>query len=614
MTRGTSKKDCWQSYDTFEPYYDDRTEEVVWERRGPETLDPESRPHVASDQLLYKKGEILEPNGDPNIEAGSEANGRLVRIYIRTLDTADQLLKVHYINDITGHEFHHYNIKPQAGQVFDPEFALVDGQLIHNTVTNVNGNTRTVPTDLAMLKDIDPLYLKSDFQCVRAERSEDGTEVFLYYTFGYDVHVVADFGLDIDLTDAIINGISDAHNGLGDTGLVSVEVKDTRYGTVKVTQENDGVSQVVYSMKDPDTQQYETLPGTDRVILEVTWQGTMVPQDQGTVEVFVYVHPASNILYEENFLYPMENSAWTLSEGPALGNQSADNTAPYGYDDAYRTSTGTCGTWDATVTSTGESRISGSMQFAFNGTGFDLITSCGPATGMYVVRLCNADGQLMRAFIVDTTLNDPELGTIHQVPIIHVQDLPELADGWKYQMTIQGLYIDPPEAGTMSAMDGMPAVDPGELYEVLYEMGFTDDEIDEIEFVNADHISSVSAFSADPEPVTQQEAYPESMTLQVDGIRVYRPADDPFYTDTEKDMTYTNVVSRALEGKLMAYIAPDGTALEGGYTAQEYQENGGPENEIYLGPGQAVAFKVADPSARAQISARSVTGKPVRVT
>lgn len=259
--------------------------------------------------------------------------------------------------------------------------------------------------------------------------------------------------------------------------------------------------------------------------------------------------PATNVLYEENYI---SGTGWTSDSsgvGTAGGTAQSDkNAGPYGYDTAYQKSTGSSGTqFVAALTPEGNGRFAGNISFTFTGTGFDLIGSCSVDTATLMVRVDDAGGNYVKGYMVDTAfLNTHSVdgdGTIYQVPLVHEDGLT-----WgTYTVTITGAYM------------------------------------------------------------AYQDRTPDAMKLSIDGFRVYRTgaeAEHEAFVPGETGVTYVNILDAVRElNETIAYV--DSTAT--GYDVSGYEGVGGPENEIYVKPGQSIALKTA--SIWHQVSLRSVTEK-----
>ncbi len=156
--------------------------------------------------------------------------------------------------------------------------------------------------------------------------------------------------------------------------------------------------------------------------------------------------PETNVLYEENLVStPGETSAWvptgeaeSQTEG-AESRQVADHEIPYGYSEAYAEDTGfSLGSAKKAVLSL--ETATDEAAFTFTGTGFDLISECGTNTGLLVVGLKNAQGEVVQGYLVDTYFRgDDSLVTgsgilDYQVPVVRKQGLPY----GTYRVTVKG--------------------------------------------------------------------------------------------------------------------------------------------------------------------------------
>ena len=96
-------------------------------------------------------------------------------------------LNVHYVNKNTNKEFYEYPITVNTDTRFDEAIGLnqtkPNGPLVKGSVTNSLGKTQTVSADLSSMPQISAAYRYSDYECVEVIRSDDGKDVFLYYTF-----------------------------------------------------------------------------------------------------------------------------------------------------------------------------------------------------------------------------------------------------------------------------------------------------------------------------------------------------------------------------------------------------------------------------------------------
>lgn len=339
----------------------------------------------------------------------------------------------------------------------------------------------------------------------------------------------------------------------------------------------------------------------------------------------VTIIPASNVLYEENFLTAPANSAWTLnalSEEDSLGNQTAekvgDETNAYGYDNAYKGSTGANGYYEIENLQTGKK--SSALTTSFTGTGFDLIGNCGPTTGSVMVALRNAEtNEVVCIDIVDTRYNGTDgdnNGVLYQVPLMHRENL-------EYRTYNVEIYA----AGT--AATGTNAASAVSTYSVNrtsvasadpFESYIRENNVANVQYIvmndvlsaSAQSVSAVSTYATTADTSTTLEA---GTHVEIDAFRVYYPTDNESYNTNEQNVKYMNILD-VVEGKAVNWWLENGT-YEGEVTA--YEGAGGPQNEIYLTAtneneenGQAVTFQISGADS-IQVSLRSVDGKEVKV-
>lgn len=153
-----------------------------------------------------------------------------------------------------------------------------------------------------------------------------------------------------------------------------------------------------------------------------------------TLSAKVYVVPANNVYYEENFATWDKDWIEDGTATTAAQNAGSDHNADvHGYDQAYAaTSTYSQGVqMYTTVTSTDKEHDG---YFTFTGTGFDIIGETSPNSGVLVAEVYTPEqvvnGQVpsgttpVKRFLVDTYLdNGQENTTFYQVPVIHCADL-----------------------------------------------------------------------------------------------------------------------------------------------------------------------------------------------
>lgn len=541
--------------------------------------------------------------GDP-IVSGLEiyrAHGMKVTYYVRAKATPDSLT-VNYVDLSDNTLFYTYNIAVNQGTTFNSGFALQNGTLINNSVTNSLGNIQTVSTDLSTLSQIGAQYLNSRYECQRVELSGDKKTVTLYYHFDDTHSFVVDFGLPLVITAEDL--------GINESALTGATVNVTTGGGTASIANN----QITFTPT-------KVLTGRETINL------TMYEADKPySHQIFIY--PASNVLYEETFLTEATNmgttyAAWTHSGSAATRAQSAVQTSLYGYDAAYEDSTGNSMGSDWTISDLTAGNGSKYLTTTFYGNAFDLIGTAGPDTGFVYLMLKGPENRMV---IIDTSYVDGNNTTLYQVPLAHE----ELTEG-TYTAYIRAAYraesggssdtTSRSAASTFSLMSASSPLD--EVYEVLAEFERDGFVIDDVEFVSVDE-NSVLSESADAQvslfsvPATESDTdttaaksaldRPEGTTVTIDGFRVYRKAIDSDFAAAyaqagENVFHYVNILDALAEEDISSIAYVEGNA--DGYTPKTYEASGGPQNELYLKPGASITIKFAG-DGTAQFSARTV--------
>lgn len=318
----------------------------------------------------------------------------------------------------------------------------------------------------------------------------------------------------------------------------------------------------------------------------------------GTYTIKVY--PASNVLYEENFLTDADNT-WTKTAN-SLGTQTATKitegyTDIFGRDSAYDGKTGELGVWKATGLTPGTGM---KATTTFYGNGFDLIGDCGPDTGRIMMLITNTKTQKLSALkIVDTRFNDPAVGDkngmIYQVPLIHVE-LDE--EGAEYSVEI---FASGTVASTNVAAAAFSAETADDAFaSILAARGLT---MADAEFVS---LAGNSAVSTVAEGGNENITYQSGTHVEIDSFRVYRSTNNSAYPTSEQNVTYTNIID-LMDGAVIAAYIENGTVES--IAVNEYEANGGAESEIYLDKNQAISFKLEGYTGNSlQVSLRAVGG------
>ena len=545
----------------------------------------------------------------------------LLRIYVRAKVTEDSLT-VRYVDNANNEEFYHYSIAVTSSTTFDPDFALSgnQNQLINNTVTNIKGVTQTVTAELGNLTEIAAQYRHSKYTCTSAVLSDNNKTVTLYYTFTNIVNFVIDFGLPITIAPADVSGT------LVDSGVT--------LNSITVTGVNDGTVTI-----DEGSKAFTYTPNAnflkhDGEKLTVTYTGSLLTEDgqqNSAVSYQVYIFPASNILYEENFLTQgdlnkNDRLSWisetaTQLTGKSQSTHKNDASERYGYDDVYQSITGRNGAWTVSGLSASNS-ASKVLTTEFYGNALDIIGSCGENTATLSVVIRNLDDESAprKNLIIDTRYNG---ATLEQVPFSHI----DLNVDAHYSVKIRAYYAPAIAAsntntaatfGAVSAISDFAASSSyadqavwNQMARDLAEDGLTLDDAEFVRFADTPAAQTDSlAVYADLYSV-QQPARQEGTELAIDAFRVYRTASTIHtvpknYLESEQNIDYKNILELVNNTIVKAYVE-NGTATK--VTVEEYEAMGGPLDEIYLSQNESVTIQVPETTGNTiQVSLRAVQG------
>ena len=320
------------------------------------------------------------------------------------------------------------------------------------------------------------------------------------------------------------------------------------------------------------------------------------PETGTTVHGTIKTMPANVVYYEDNFnekanssnsavkiIYSENN---TSKDGTDVKlEQSNDQSEQYGHDNAYangdKYSSGSSTKMEKSATAT----------FTFKGTGFDIISRTNTETGTIGVKVYKgekASGEPIRNIPLITYYDD---GDLYQVPVIHETDF----DYGTYTVVVEVKSYNPD--GIVFYLDGVRIYEPLDDQEYTDEEGTTYDSDNYLE-------SEVDAHIYEIRPMIIGNTV-DGKTANHAMLMQYTPGGNVVLS------AGGNTVVETLNG-----IVPEG-ATETTDDLERYWK-WGPNNELYLEPGNAVGFLIpADiydstkPYATFQIGAKATSNKAV---
>ena len=471
-------------------------------------------------------------------------NAILIKVYVRAKATKDTLT-VHYINQTLNQEFYNYNISVLEGTTFDPKFKKSGNALMGNTVTNSNGQTQTVAYELSKMPEIAATYRFGNYDFVGAKRSDDGKEVWLYYTFINTHSFVMDYGLPLQIKAGDL--------GLSDTSWDKAEVVQPTYGSVKA---NSSEHILTYTPS-------KVLTTADSFTVKLT--GKNVNGEESSVIHTIYIYPASTVYYEEGFAETSGFSAGskgTVSQNTAILGEDINN---YGYDGAYASTTSEDNEDKKNPSSEATSESKGhTATFMFTGTGVDIYANTTTDTGSLTIKIADASG-IKQLAIVDTKMSGDQAKatTGYNVPVFSVTDL----DHSTYTVTIT------------HSMNNKPVkLDGFKVYNTLSDSSvYKNDDEDSPSFLEVRDLQFGTVVDASK--------------YGKDGRKVYAIGEQVY-----KDLT--------AEGTAQGIISVNGQINEDNQRA--LYENG-PKNEVYLAKNSSLTFNV-NTAREVQLGLKGVDG------
>lgn len=364
--------------------------------------------------------------------------------------------------------------------------------------------------------------------------------------------------------------------------------------------------------------------------------------------------PATNVLYEENFMTNRgTNGEWKAEGTNNTATVVKDNeNSVYGYADAYKGfayySNG--GALKATLDLKGGKRAytTDAVEFSFSGTGFDIISECGTDTGLLLVALSKG-GNPFKVYIVDTYFcgdnsigGNPPIPSIitgegildYQVPVVRAMNL-ERAD---YSVRILGYLTDtagaivgpasptPWDGGETGAEGSTRGANGIDTNRILREAGLKEFIGCEVEtsFMDENSVlnggTGIAAKNSQNRTFGKRDTAAQTANIYLDAFRVYKPlADETKYVKNEQGLAYAPVydyvknsadLTAEITENSMVYVEYDGDT--GIASIANYHDHG-PQNEVYLTNGNYIGFALEGytEGKTVMISAKAVAGDPV---
>ena len=526
-----------------------------------------------------------------------------------------------------------------SGQEFKESAAVTDGSNETLTITNA---TKTITSDKVIYVEAkkDTLYQPADVKTgytvsgmsdglTYTDKGFNGAEPNKSYTANYtgsnkdgaivngkitvytykatDKVYVFDYGLESNIAETNDNG-----DGLFQGGIFYNEyAKDANATEAKLDNiiglDNTQTSITGTNVKIVDNEKADS-PVTFKPVAfmdkaenytytaDITKKGETLnstnPETGTTVHGTIKTMPANVVYYEDNFNEKTDssNSAVKIiySEGTSKEGtdvkleQSNDKSEQYGHDNAYangdKYSSGSSTKMEKSATAT----------FTFKGTGFDIISRTNTKTGTIGVKVYkgeNASGTPIKNIPLITYYDD---GDLYQVPVIHETGF----DYGTYTVVVEVKSYNP--EGIVFYLDGVRIYGPLEYKEN------TDGTYDSDNYLDSEEDANI------------YEIRPMIIGNTVDGTKGNHAMLMKYKAGGEVDLSAGgSTVVETLHGA----VSDDATK-----TTDDFEKywKWGPNNELYLEPGNAVGFLIpvdyydlTDSHTTFQIGAKTTSEKAV---
>ena len=445
------------------------------------------------------------------------------------------------------------------------------------------------------------------------ENSYDYTHTVVWFAVKYTVKaipdaVVVDYGLPVDISVltndmfgengklAGVGAYSDSLNLDGHDTAMATGFGTSYTGTYGSAKADTATGKVRYTLNTME------MNGYDKFAYAVNYTGATNP---GYYYDTVTVIPATTIYYEDDFLtYSGSGTSWT-DEGAAVEGATQAEDRPgqysltdanniYGYD-AVNNGMATFSLGTAKKVHVDADSYA-TATFTFAGTGFDVISMTSNTTGVIAVEVTDASGTAVANRIVNTyygyTILDGKwvatpdtANSLYQVPVLQVEGLPY----GTYTAKITATYMAPLDKTTGIIYDDKGNIISNDGYDLYLDAIRIYDPANDGAVDNDTVIED--AYKADG------EGWPSYIELRNKLIEANSFGND------NRDETADNT-------KISGMVFIDGDMQVGDNQIMDYVSYG-PNNEVYLAPGQSVAFLLNTPSniANVHIGIKSADGK-----
>ena len=554
---------------------------------------------------------LVDENGNIIVNQTTGQTGSFANKIAVTNPVVYETIKLNNLDTVSSIEVESLGVLPEGYELYDGD-AVYTIRINSNTTGNwqiVKGDDKVASTYVMQYDSDDASAYSNALLDGVDENGEtvvtghDYTHTVVWFAVLWKVQalpdtVVIDYGLPVDIS-VLTNDMFGENGKLAGVGAysdsVNLDGRDSTLasgfgssydGTYGVAATDTTTGKVRYTLNTSNGMQMQTY---EKFAYAVNYTGTTNP---GYYYDTVTVIPATTIYYEDSFLtYTASGTTWE-DEGTAVSGATQAEDRPgqysltdanniYGYDAVNNgMSTFSLGTSKKVHVGplTDGSASSATATFTFYGTGYDIISMTSNTTGVLAVKLSAAEdivvngetvyasGAKVKNTVVDTYYGynyvngewvpAPDVNkAMYQVPVLQANDLPY----GKYTVTLIATY--------MEAMDDTTA-DGYDLY------------IDAVRIYDPANDGAADGTT----DTTIEDAY------KADGEGW------PSYIELRNKLISTETLGNAAtDTKITGLVFIDGDKEVGDAQINDYVSYG-PNNEVYLAPGQSVAFILSTPS------------------
>lgn len=586
---------------------------------------------------------LVNEDGKPVVNQGTGETGSFTNAVKVTQPVVHSEVNLNGVDDVYA-DLVAQNILPAGYTLFDEQAEYTVGIKSDGTGSWLIKKGTTVATTYVAQYDLnDNSKVTKELNSANENNGyNDYTHTIVWFAVKYQVStvpdaVVIDFGLPVDISvlandilgdGATVEGLAaSVPEGVVSTGTLAsgfaAEYIGTN-GTATIVENSKKVRYTPTNMEMSTTEKFAYAAKAD------------IGSDTNYYYSTVTVIPAANVYYEDSFITFNDNGAvWE-----AVGNEKTgitqqedrpgkfslatyDANNVYGFDAAYKDcSTFSLGSAKKVTVSSETNANAPTAVFTFKGTGFDLISLTSNKTGTILIDVVGDNG-IEKHWIVDTYYGYERTVDPNNAYLKYT---------WTYNNDDGQWHVVKEEVNQIpdgAVLGGVPAQSGDVTYENNYKWTVvtdSDNALYQIPVIRGQGLDyGTYTVTVTPKYSTMfDHAGAGSYDFYLDAVRIYDPAGtnpggeigDAYKADGEGWPDIIEIRNNIINASTLSVdqTSANGIVFVDGVSAATFEDynNYGPNNEVYLAKGQAIAFKlnVADYSNidSIQIAAKAPAG------